>query len=348
MAPPGVADALAASRAAALRERLARTVTAHEFAQVVRALERLHPERAPVGGFGDPADEVARFAAHPSLAFPPSDVEAVRFPDDGPPAVEVNFLGLVGPAGVLPRGYTQYVAERAALRDTALRDFLDLFHHRLASLFYRAWRVGAPHAAVGEPGDADRLTAHLRALLGLGTPALQERLAVPDGTLLHHVALLAPRVRSAAALGHLLAAHFAVPCAVEEFVGAWYPLAAGTQCALGLDDATTALGVGSVVGDAAWDHQARVRVRLGPMSGARLAAFLPGRRGHDALRALVRYAADDAVEVEVRLLLAPDAVPPIVLGTPPPGGPPLGGLGRGSWLSTRPPAHAPDDVSFLL
>jgi type VI secretion system protein ImpH len=45
-----------------------------EFFQAVRLLERLNPGRGPVGRDGDPRDEAARFRAHASLAFPPSQI----------------------------------------------------------------------------------------------------------------------------------------------------------------------------------------------------------------------------------------------------------------------------------
>ena len=77
----------------------------------------------------------------PSLAFPAAEIQRLELPEDdaGQPRMDVNFLGLTGPQGVLPIYYTQLIAERARLRDTAIRDFLDIFNHRMISLFYRAW-----------------------------------------------------------------------------------------------------------------------------------------------------------------------------------------------------------------
>jgi type VI secretion system protein ImpH len=339
---------------------------AFEFAQLVRLLARVDPERSPVGGFGDPADEVVRFGVHPSLAFPPGDVQRVNVhaggaSEDGDPPtlrsrvsragmrgsggqpfMEVNFLGLIGPAGVLPKAYTQYVAERVGVRDTAMRDFLDLFHHRLISLFYRAWRTTRPHVAAGEGAEDDALSQRLRSIIGIGSPAVAAALPVDESVLLRHAALLAPHARSAIALQQLLAAYLDIPCTVEEFVPAWYRLAPGTQCALGEDDDTTVLGVGTVVGDEVLDHGARARVRLGPMSRAQFDALLPGTRGHTALKGLVRFVAGDAVEIEVRLVLDRNAVPATQLGAE------SGPLGWGTWLRSRRPTHDPDDTAFLF
>jgi type VI secretion system protein ImpH len=195
--------------------------------------------------------------------------------------------------------------------------------------------------AVGEADD--RLTAHLRDLLGLGTVGLAERLPLPDETLLYYAGLLAPRARSATALRQLVSDYFGVPCAIDELVGAWYPLAPGTQCALGADDESAQLGVGSVVGDAVWDHLARVRLRLGPLTRAQYDDFLPGGRAHAALRPLARFFTGDELDVELQLVLLRDEVPACVLGDEA-----GGALGWGCWLSTRPPAHDPADTVLLL
>lgn len=359
----------------ALLDRMESSPGAFEFAQLVRLLARVYPGRTSVGGFGDPADEAVRFGAHPSLAFPPGDVQRVFGRSEnggetdtrpelnfrranrigmrgagGQPFMEVNFLGLIGPAGVLPKMYTQYTAERVAAKDTALRDFLDLFHHRLISLFYRAWRVCRPHVAAGEGADDDILSERLRSVvgLGIGMPARTAATATApastfdDSVLLRHAALLAPHARSASALKQLLASYLQVPCVVDEFVPAWYRLAPGTQCALGEDDDTTVLGLGTVVGDAVLDHGARARVRIGPMSRTMFDGLLPGTRGHENLKSIVRFVAGDAVEVEVCLLLERRAVPATILGMD------SGKLGWGTWLRTRVPTRDPDDTSFLF
>jgi type VI secretion system protein ImpH len=287
--------------------------------------------------------------AHPEAPEEESAAESVAYRtregmrgSGGQPFMEVNFMGLLGPAGVLPKSYTQFAAERVAIKDTAFRDFLDLFHHRLVSLFYRAWRTTRPHVAAGESAADDALSARLRSVIGLGMPSLEHRMPLDDAVLLRHAALLAPHARSAASLQQLLRGYLEVPVRVEEFVPAWYKLAPGTQCALGEDDETSILGIGSVVGDAVLDHGARARVRIGPVNREIFDSLLPGTHGHDALKSMVRFAAGDAVEVEVRLVLQRDSVPPTVLGMA------GGALGWGTWLRTRLPTRDPDDTSFLF
>ena len=171
----------------ALEQLLRTNPTAFEFFQLVRVLERLSPGRRPVGLFSEPSDEVAQFVVNPETAFPASEVYSLDLPGGGPATVAVNFMGLTGPEGVLPYYYSLLVSERLRSRDPALRDFLDLFHHRIISLFYRAWekyRFGVAY----ERDRQDRFTRHLKDLVGLGAGALQDRLGIRDEQLDHFAA----------------------------------------------------------------------------------------------------------------------------------------------------------------
>lgn len=329
----------------ALAALLANEPQGVQFFQAVRLLERLHPGREAVGNFGDPRAEVARFTVPPSISFPASEIQRLEFVDDGPPRMAVNFLGLTGPTGVLPYQYTLHVAERARARDTAMRDFLDLFHHRLISLFYRAWekyRFGVVH----ERDRADALTAHLADIVGIGTAGLRGRLSLHDESLLFYSGLLLPQQRSAVALEQMVADYFDVPVTVEQFVGGWLPLGRQDQCAVGLrEDASTQLGMGAVVGDEMWDPQGRVRLRLGPLSRARYDEFLPGGGALVKLRELVRFFTNDQFDVDVQLILHRDDVPACILGGAADGPLPLGWA---TWLRTRPFDNDADETVLTL
>jgi type VI secretion system protein ImpH len=214
------------------------------FFQAVRLLEGLLPDRAPVGGFGDPADEVARFSVAPFISFPSSEIQELELSDGEPVDMSVNFMGLTGPLGVLPFYYTQEVAKRRAKRDHAIKDFFDIFHHRFVSLFYRAWEKTRFAAGYGKD-RRDRVTEHLYDLIGVGLPSHRNRLPVSDEALVFYTGLLAPHQRSAVGLEQMLEDFFNVPVEVEQFVGGWYALAIGTQCSVGEPDASAQLGLGA-------------------------------------------------------------------------------------------------------
>lgn len=330
------------SRARALRQ-LEQQGGGFEFVQAVRLMARIHPDREMIGGWAIPGEETVRLSVPPTLAFPPAEIASFSAPTapDRPARMAVRFLGLTGPQGVLPHLYTEHAAGRARVRDTAFRDFLDLFHHRALSLFYRAWERHRPTVAA-ERGDDDRLRGHLLDLAGIGTAAVQKASAVEPTRLAHYAGLLSLRTRPAVALAQLVSDYFDVPATIEQFVGEWRTLEHGGQLALGDEGLDGTLG-SAVVGNAVYDPQARVRLRLGPLTRAQFDAFLPGGASHIRLAELARLFADDQVGVEAQLVLHRDETPRAALGDP--GAP---ALGFGSWLRTKPPVVDPDDVRLTL
>jgi type VI secretion system protein ImpH len=327
-----------------LKADLRENPTSFEFFQAVRVLERLFPGRSPVGDFHQPSEEVARFTVNPDTAFPASEIQALDIDDGRPPRVTVNFMGLTGPEGVLPYCYSLLVSERIRDRDTAARDFLDLFHHRIISLFYRAWEKYRFSVSY-ERDQQDRLTQHLKDLVGLGEPGLQNRLGIRDDAVLFYTGLLGPQQRSAAALEQLIGDYFGVPAAVEQFVGGWYPLSAGTECTIGEEgDPSEQLGWGAVAGEEVWDPQARVRLRLGPLTRSQYDEFLPLGSAYQPLRTLTRFFCGEQFDFEVQLVLARDEVPPSMLGGEGPGSP----LGWCTWMRSRPFARDADDTILTL
>jgi type VI secretion system protein ImpH len=229
---------------------------AFRFFQAVRLLERMYPERRPVGRGGPPRSEVVRFRAHRSLSFPPSEIFELQRPAvDSPAVMTVAFLGLTGPSGVLPRHYTELLLrhEREAKGPErhALRDWLDLFNHRLISLFHRAWEKYRFYIAYerGEYdwAETDPFTRCLFSLVGLGTPSLRRRLRVScwegeedahhervlaeikDIALLHFGGFLAHRPRCVVALEAMLRDYFGLSFVVQQFRGQWLVLEPANQ-----------------------------------------------------------------------------------------------------------------------
>jgi len=296
-----------------VEERLRSEPWTFGFFQAVRLLERMQPHRAPVGGFDQPGTEAARFRTNPSLSFPASEIQDLEWEEDRQPRMTVNFMGLVGPVGVLPYYYTELIADRNKARDHGVQDFLDIFHHRMLSLFYRAWLKHQITAGTEKAGG-DVFYHSLLCLAGLGIAPLQRRQKVRDETMAFYAGLLSLRTRPAVALRGLLADYFGVPASIDCFVGAWRRLRESDQCEL-QDFATdaTSLGQGSVVGDEVWDQQSRVRVRLGPLTAEQYRRFLPDGDAHRPLRELLRMFSDD-FEYEVQLVLAREAVRPVLLG----------------------------------
>lgn len=301
------------------------------FLQAVRLLEAMHPERTPPGEGIDPAAEVVRFRSAVRLDFPPGDVDEVRPPVNGSPAeMTVHVLGLAGLHGPLPPSITELAMERTSQGDRALRDFLDLFNHRLVSLLYRARKKYRPALDPGAPGEG-RIATVLLALVGLGTPHLPGRMGIEDRSLLPYAGFLLAKPRPTVGLVRLLEDCFGIRVEISERKGSWHSLESGDVTRLGSQN--RALGVSTVLGSRVWDQAASFEVRLGPLSFDQFLSFLPGGHAHRPLASVVRFYVREELDFGLRLTLAADEVPDLRLGR-------LGGnaarLGWTSWLKTKP------------
>lgn len=314
-----------------------------EFFQAIRLLERMLPDRKPLGRFTHPSEEVARLGVFPSLAFPASEIQSMEQAEGEAPRLAVNFMGTTGVQGPLPHYYTTMILARLRQSDRTLRDFLDLFHHRMISFFYQAWEKYR-FAVAYERGERDRFSHHLLDLIGLGTAGLQERLAVPDDAFLFFAGILGQRPHSAHALELLLSDYFEVPFEVVQLVGGWFHLDEATECCIG-DRSTSSeqLGLGAVVGDEVWNQQARARIRIGPLDLPQYIDFLPNGTAFESLRALLRFWTNEEIDFEVQLILEREEVPRCQLGGEGEGAPQLGWV---TWMKSKGMDRHPQETVF--
>lgn len=308
------------------------------FFQAVRLLARISAGgtlsrlEAPT----HPSHEIVRFDVHQSLGFPPSAIHRMLSSDGKLPVrMTVAFFGLTGCLGVLPHFYTEAIRRRARSGDGSGAAFLDLFNHRVISLFYLAWEKHHPAVRWEREREAQEsgMPRYLFDLFGMGTGGLRGRLGLPDRTLLLYAGLLAQRPRSAAALAGILRDYFGVPVEIEQFRGKWLTLQSEHLSCMAHDGVHNQLGKGAIAGTAVWNQQAGIRVVIGPLPLARFLEFLPDGCAFSAVRQLTRFFIDQAVDFDVKLILRASHVPDCRLDTE---GPDAPRLGLASWLKTEP------------
>ncbi len=117
-----------------------------DFYFALRKLECLHSDKPKLGEAVKLTDEPIRIKQEASLAFANSTLQSFKRGQEGKPAVLIqNFLGLFGSNGPLPHHLTEYARERSRnASDPVLTDFLNIFHHRMLAMFYRAWADAEP------------------------------------------------------------------------------------------------------------------------------------------------------------------------------------------------------------
>jgi type VI secretion system protein ImpH len=305
-----------------LKSRLFDEFYRFSFYKAVDLLEAFSPERKGLGETLDPEQEAVRFAVKPGFSFPPSDISNLKQSESGKAAkMEVRFLGLIGPSGVLPHWYNELAVERVRSRDSTLVDFLDIFHHRLITLFYLAWkRTNLPANYLS--GGKDRLSWYLLSLIGLGTEGMRGRIGLPEESLIFCSGLLGRQVPSVAAVQAAVRYMSGADVELQQFIERIVPLDPEDCTQLGAANAL--LGESAVCGSFAYECQSKFRVELGPVGYEQFVRFLPSGDLLKPIFALIRYMVGIEYEFEIGVTLRAREVPGCRLGDTSPGAPRLG------------------------
>jgi len=309
----------------ALKDRLFEEFYRFSFFKAVGLLEHLSPDKKPLGKTLVPGEEAVRFSSKPGLSFPASDISKIEQPDTKKPVnMEVTFMGMVGPSGVLPHCYNEQVVERLLKKDRGLMAFYDMFHHRLISLFYLAWkkyRLTENYL----PEAEDKISSCILCLTGMGTPGLLPSGGLPNKTLFHFFSgLLSKAAPSACSIEALIGYISGATVKVEQFIERMLPISPEDQTRLGM--ANGQLGVDAVCGSYTADVQSKFRVVIGPVKYNTFLRLLPGGEMLRPIFSMVKTIAGIEHEFDVRILLDRGEVPACTLGA----GYPM--LGETTWV----------------
>lgn len=298
---------------------------AHDLFQVLRRIDAQAGLEWQLGRAPHPRQEPLRLGQQPSLSFAPSTLAAAGPLADTPfQRLMIYSFGLFGPNGPLPLHFTEYVRERFLHnQDRTLLDFLNLFHHRLILLFYRAWANSQPTVSLDRDDD-QAFTRYLSALVGMGVDSLHARDSLPTHCKYFMAGHLVRQGRDAEGLAKILRYYFQVPVRIIENIPVWLSIAPHQQVRLKVGLAQQ-LGKDIFLGRAVRDVQHKFRIELGPMTFEEYQRFLPGEPQAIALRDWVRHYTGIEYIWDVRLILRKDDV----RRTTPGGGQ---RLGLSSWM----------------
>jgi type VI secretion system protein ImpH len=297
---------------------------AHDFFALLRRIDALRPHQPRTGQTSRPSQEALRLGQAPELDFAAAALTSLEMRPGLPPRLAVRFFGLLGPQGPMPLHFTEYVRERSHQHgDPTWLHFINLFHHRLLSLFYRAWAQAQPTVHLDRPAEphGDRYGVWLGSAAGLPHQA-GEAGDLPAAALAFHAGQLASRTRHPEALCKVLQQHFNVPVALLQHVGQWLPIGAQDHSRLGhaanraerVSLHAARLGRDANAGHKVWDRQYKFRLQLGPMSLAQYQIYLPGGSAFATLLQWVRLLASPELCWDLQLRLHAHERPAARLG----------------------------------
>lgn len=286
-------------------ELLAHAPAMHFF-RFCELLECSAPGRPLLGSTDSPADDPIRFRSKWRLGFPAREIDAVeRDPDDAtlPPTVRTTFLGLYGVDARMPSYFIDTIAQNHEGSEP-LAAFLDLFHHRIVTQYYRVWRKYRYPVGFERDGS-DAISTYLLSLAGLGLGASEIGETVGPRKLLSMLGLVNQKTRTAEGLAGAL--QHAVPDAaitVEEFHPVWVdidgnePMPLGEHC---------------VLGGGFFDRGNCVQVVLTPTCAASVRSLMPKQPMHEDVMRLLRFYLGYEAQAVITMQVPPELMPAPVL-----------------------------------
>jgi type VI secretion system protein ImpH len=310
----------------------------YSFFQAMRDIEIANDDLPRLGHALSPSREPVRVKQSAELGFAPHTVSKIERKESGPTELEQRFIGLIGPGGPFPLHLSELVRNRARhAGDEALQSFLDLFHHRIAMLFYRAWSSSRAIIQSDRPDD-DRWQSYLGSLVGIGYRTGWNRDALSDSSKIFFSGHLAGLRRNREGLESIIQGVLKVKTQVQPFALRWLPLPIRERSRLRHNNQ---LGRSSVLGERVPDRQSNIEIKLGPVDHGKFSQFLPGSDVRNILRDLVSGHSGLAMDARVTVSLQRQESDAVSLGK-------VGQLGRTAWIGGGERASVRDDYSFDL
>ncbi|MEN6508856.1 MAG: type VI secretion system baseplate subunit TssG [Smithella sp.] len=243
-----------------------------------------------------------RIRSQNNLSFPASDVASIERAEGETPGFLVNatFLGLYGPASPLPTFYTEDLIQQESDEESAARDFLDIFNHRLFMLFFRCSMKYRLFFQVCEENNPEILNK-LYCLIGLGE--VRHRRDMPYAySMIRYSGILSQHPRSAWGLETMLSDAFSyAPVKVMQCAARRVKIPLSQRLLLGRTGSN--LGIDSVIGGQISDHNSKFRLRIGPVNYPLFQTLLPGSEENKRLSALTRFYLLEPLEYDMELIL---------------------------------------------
>lgn len=312
-----------------------------EFHQAVKIFEAASPDLLPLGDDSNLDRQPITLKSRALLSYPSSDISLIQKSEDeaSPLEMHVNFFGLGGSQGPLPMPHTETLIGRIAQKDFVMRDFLDIFNHRLLSILHK---IKKKHNIALSPTDPHQ-TPHARILshlVGLSKPALRNRFPISDDHFYGLGAFIWQKHRSTVGLTAFLEDFFKIPVSIDQFKGTWKDVDPEEITYIGKRPfgRNNTLGRTAALGTRFWDQQGLVQINLGPLSYKTFCSFLKTEKNYTLFCEVVRFYLQLTHTFQINLILKKEDVPACRLGE--------GRLAWTSWMKTKP--FPEDDRQVML
>ena len=323
-----------------IKETICNNSVEFDFFRLMSLLEVR--EAQPLGSASSPGRERFRLAQEISLNFPSSSIASANYDADKDRIqVIIRCLGMLGANGALPTVLTEHIVRRVrSKRDKTLYEFINLFQHRLFTLFYRAWALNQPCVDYSW-GELSRHRNHIAALAGVHDLYQEHPCSIEPRAFMYYCGIFGAYTANRDDLVAFLEDYFEVPFKLIEFVGNWLVIDEEDRAQLGRSSSTTTLGTNLILGERIWNGHLRYRLHIGPVDHDDFLRFLPNHPSFYKLRDSLSKYVGSQYDCTLSMTLRAKSVPSISLGKE-------SFLGWNAWLGERQTSNDTEDFSILI
>lgn len=293
--------------------------------QLFALLRYLHLHANLTKNIGDEVqltEHKIRFGQFAQLSFQERQVHQI-VPQGEFLKVKIKGFGMLGANGVLPLHLSEAIYEKNLHeKDHTFNDFLDIFHHRLISLFYKAWLSAEP-AVMLDNTNTPVFSEYVAGFVGTQPLANDGTENLLKYSHFYYSSLLLNQNMPTHNLIEILHGYFDAPIKIEENIGEWIHAKAHTTSLS--SQFLEPLGAGLLIGTHYFDATQKFRVIVGPVSITKYLDFLKGERlFHQLTQWVIRYT-KHSYRFDIKIIIDKDDIRPTCLDT-------MHRLGRNSWL----------------
>ncbi len=240
-----------------------------------------------------PSHENIQLTVSQQLGYESGEFADIQLGQNQGVEVVTNLIGLTGEHGVLPSHYTELVLQRLKNNDPTFKDFLDIFNHRLLSLFYRTWQSYQPQVQFQKVAAKQTSSWHqiLTALTGDKGPRS-----------LYFGGHFCQTIRSRGAVQSCLESLSGCDVTIRDFKGQWMNLKSQEQtrlCSKRMQEGQFAqLGNGARLGKRAWNINAGFQVEFTADCLDQVQGLLPQGQNINAIKATCRALLGETMAIE--------------------------------------------------
>jgi type VI secretion system protein ImpH len=328
-----------------IQKRLQKRGYQFNFFQAVKLLEASYEDRPKIGFMGPADKEVVKIHPNDELAFASSDVTRLVLDrsetgEDKWEMVE-NFLGLYGPNSASPMYIAEMIAQCPRDED-ALRDFFDIFNHRILSLYYRAWKKHNIGASVTGYCN-DTFSKILFSMIGFDIEGSTDDWKISPGRLLRYSSFFCSKSRPSSGLENMISDFFELnDVSIVQFFPRRYSQSKSSLSRLSNKDDGGRLGESFVLGETITDIAGQFKIRLGSLTMRQFLDFQPGSRKYQELAFLSKIYVKQQLGFSLELVLKPNESECVVISSVEP----VGILGQSSWIGN--PSNTETAVTYEM